>query len=83
MQYVKEPCGVSDNALIVEAGEMTKYIYHFLKTYKFAHITSGTTQPLITASSLKKIAVPTYDIEKQYLSDIAMMKQYLLHQMFI
>ena len=41
--------GVSDNALIVEAGEMTKYIYHFLKTYKFAHITSGTTQPLITA----------------------------------
>lgn len=102
VQYVKEPCGVSDNALIVEAGEMTKYIYHFLKTYKFAHITSGTTQPLITASSLKKIAVPTYDIErqtqivlclnilerkldieKQYLSDIAMMKQYLLHQMFI
>ena len=102
VQYVKESCGVSDNALIVEAGEMTKYIYHFLKTYKFAHITSGTTQPLITASSLKKIAVPTYDIErqtqivlclnilerkldieKQYLSDIAMMKQYLLHQMFI
>ena len=65
VQYVKEPCGVSDNALIVEAGEMTKYIYHFLKTYKFAHITSGTTQPLITASSLKKIAVPTYDIERQ------------------
>ena len=102
VQYVKESCGVSDNALIVEAGEMTKYIYHFLKTYKFAHITSGTTQPLITASSLKKIAVPTYDIErqtqivlclnilerkldieKQYLSDIAMKKQYLLHQMFI
>ena len=24
VQYVKEPCGVSDNALIVEAGEMTK-----------------------------------------------------------
>ena len=102
VQYVKEPCGVSDNALIVEAGEMTKYIYHFLKTYKFSHITSGTTQPMITASYLKKIAVPTYDIErqtqivlclnilerkldieKQYLSDIAMMKQYLLHQMFI
>ena len=102
VQYVNEPCGVSDNALIVEAGEMTKYIYHFLKTYNFARITSGTTQPLITASSLKKAAIPTYDIEsqtrivlclnglekkldiaKQYLSEIAVMKQYLLRQMFI
>lgn len=102
VQYVNEPCGVSDNALIVEAGEMTKYIYHFLKTYNFARITSGTTQPLITASSLKKVAIPTYDIEsqtrivlclnslekkldiaKQYLSEIAVMKQYLLRQMFI
>ena len=102
VQYVNEPCGVSDNVLIVEAGEMTKYIYHFLKTYNFARITSGTTQPLITASSLKKVAIPTYDIEsqtrivlclnslekkldiaKQYLSEIAVMKQYLLRQMFI
>ena len=102
VQYVNEPCGVSDNALIVEAGEMTKYIYHFLKTYNFTRITSGTTQPLITASSLKKAAIPTYEIEsqtrivlclnglekkldmaKQYLSDIAVMKQYLLRQMFI
>ena len=102
VQYVNEPCGVSDNALIVEAGEMTKYIYHFLKTYNFTRITSGTTQPLITASSLKKAAIPTYDIvsqtrivlclnglekkldmAKQYLSDIAVMKQYLLRQMFI
>ena len=102
VQYVNEPCGVSDNALIVEAGEMTKYIYHFLKTYIFARITSGTTQPLITASSLKKAAIPTYDIEsqtrivlclnglekkldiaKQYLSEIAVMKQYLLRQMFV
>ena len=102
VQYVNEPCGVSDNALIVEAGEMTKYIYHFLKTYNFARITSGTTQPLITASSLKKAAIPTYDIEsqtrivlclnglekkldiaKQYLSEIAVMKQYLLRQMFV
>ena len=102
VQYVNEPCGVSDNALIVEAGEMTKYIYHFLKTYNFARITSGTTQPLITASSLKKAAIPTYDFEsqtrivlclnglekkldiaKQYLSEIAVMKQYLLRQMFV
>ena len=102
VQFVNEPCGVSDNALIIEAGDMTKYIYHFLKTYNFARITSGTTQPLITASSLKKIAIPIYDIErqnrivlclnnlekkldteKQYLSNIVIMKQYLLRQMFI
>lgn len=102
VQFVNEPCGVSDNALIVEASDMTKYIYHFLKTYNFVRITSGTTQPLITASSLKKIAIPIFDtdrqtrivlclnnlekrheIEKQYLSEIEKMKQYLLRQMFI
>ncbi|WP_303153000.1 restriction endonuclease subunit S [uncultured Prevotella sp.] len=58
VQFVNEPCGVSDNALIIEAGDMTKYIYYFLKTYNFARITSGTTQPLITASSLKKLLFP-------------------------
>ena len=102
VQFVNEPCGVSDNALIIKAGDMTKYIYYFLKTYNFARITSGTTQPLITASSLKKIAVPIFDIErssnivrclsglekklnieKRYLLDMVMIKQYLLRQMFI
>ena len=102
VQFVNEPCGVSDNTLIIEAGNMTKYIYHFIKTYNFVRITSGTTQPLITASSLKKIDIPIFDtdrqnrivicinclekrlgIEKQYLSEIAIMKQYLLRQMFI
>ena len=102
VQFVNEPCGVSDNALIIEAGDMTKYIYYFLKTYNFARITSGTTQPLITASSLKKIAIPIFDIErssnivrclsglekklnieKRYLLDMVMIKQYLLRQMFI
>ena len=102
VQLINHPCGVSDNALIIKAGNATQYIYHFLKTYNFSRITSGTTQPLITASSLKKIAIPTFDIErqnrivhslnslemkldieKQYLSNMTIMKQYLLRQMFI
>lgn len=65
VQFINEPCGVSDNALIIEAGNMTKYIYHFFKTYNFVRITSGTTQPLITASSLKKIAIPIFDADRQ------------------
>ena len=102
VQLINHPCGVSDNALIIKAGDATQYIYHFLKTYNFSRITSGTTQPLITASSLKKITIPTFDIErqkrivrslnslemkldieKQYLSNMIIMKQYLLRQMFI
>lgn len=60
IQYVYEPCGVSDNTLIIDAGNFTKYIYFFLRTYDFSSITSGTTQPLITATSLKKVKIPIY-----------------------
>ena len=57
VQYINEPCGVTDNTLILQ-GDDVEYIYYFLSGFNFKKIISGTTQPLITASSLKAIDVP-------------------------
>ena len=51
-------CGISDNTIIINAGPLNKYVYYFLKSFDFTKITSGTTQPLITGSSIKKIDIP-------------------------
>ena len=53
-----EGCGISDNTIIINAGSRNRYVYYFLRTFDFAKITSGTTQPLITGSSLKEIEIP-------------------------
>lgn len=50
--------GITDNTLVVNAGDYSEYVYHYLSTYDFTRITSGTTQPLITGGSLKKISIP-------------------------
>lgn len=65
VQYVDGFCGVSDNTLIIRGKEHSRYIYHFLKTFNFSKITSGTTQPLITASSLKTILIPSFSSSEQ------------------
>lgn len=64
VQYVDEPCGVTDNTLILQ-GQDIAYIYYFLSGFNFKKIISGTTQPLITASSLKTIDVPVLDTHKK------------------
>lgn len=51
-------CGISDNTIIINAGSWNKYVYYYLKLFDFTRITSGTTQPLITGSSIKKIDIP-------------------------
>jgi type I restriction enzyme S subunit len=61
VQYVTTPCGISDNTLIIDAGEENRFIYYYLNGYNFSHIISGTTQPLITASSVKKIKIPVIE----------------------
>lgn len=61
VQYVTTPCGISDNTLIIDAGEENRFIYYYLDGYNFSHIISGTTQPLITASSVKKIEIPVIE----------------------
>ena len=65
MQYVNGDCGVSDNTLIIRGKGHCRYLYHFLKTFNFSKITSGTTQPLITASALKSIMIPSFCQSKQ------------------
>ena len=79
VQYVTIPCGISDNTLIIDAGENNRFIYYYLNDYNFSHITSGTTQPLITASSVKKIAVPI--IEKQRKKKIIAMMNAIEHKL--
>ena len=60
-------CGITDNTLIIDSGELNRYIYFFLKTFDFQKITSGTTQPLITGGSLKRISVPILPATKRSL----------------
>ena len=64
VQYINEPCGVTDNTLILQ-GDDVEYIYYFLSGFNFKKIISGTTQPLITASSLKAIDVPILNGHKK------------------
>ena len=65
VQLVNIPCGVSDNTIIIRCGVKAKYIYYYLKNYNFKRITSGTTQPLITASDVKRIQIPLMPEEKE------------------
>ena len=60
-------CGITDNTLIIDSGELNRYVYFFLKTFDFQKITSGTTQPLITGGSLKRISVPILPATKRSL----------------
>ena len=58
-------CGITDNTLIVNSGELNHYVYFYLKSFDFQKITSGTTQPLITGSSLKAINVPVLPFQER------------------
>ena len=58
-------CGITDNTLIVNSGDLNQYVYFFLKSFDFQKITSGTTQPLITGSSLKSINVPVLPFQER------------------
>lgn len=61
VQFVNIPCGVSDNTIVIRCGSKAKYVYYYLQNYNFERITSGTTQPLITAKDVKHIDVPIID----------------------
>lgn len=58
-------CGITDNTLIVNSGELNQYVYFYLKSFDFQKITSGTTQPLITGSSLKAINIPVLPFQER------------------
>lgn len=61
VQFVNIPCGVSDNTIVIRCGSKAKYVYYYLQNYNFERITSGTTQPLITAKDVKHIDIPIID----------------------
>ena len=64
VQFVNIPCGVSDNTIVIRCGSKAKYVYYYLQNYNFERITSGTTQPLITAKDVKHIDIPIIDSAK-------------------
>ena len=45
--------------------ELNHYVYFYLKSFDFQKITSGTTQPLITGSSLKAINIPVLPFQER------------------
>lgn len=53
------------NTLVIRCGTKAKYVYYYLKRYNFKRITSGTTQPLITASDVRRIRIPLISEEKE------------------
>ena len=57
LQVTKFPCGVTDNALVINAKEWNDYIYYFLQYYNLNRLVFGSGQPLITGGMLKKIKV--------------------------
>ena len=57
IQIVNEPCGVTDNALVLNAHTWNHYIYYYLQQYNLNRLVFGSGQPLITGGMLKKIKI--------------------------
>ena len=54
LQVANSPCGVTDNALVINAHEWNAYIYYYLQYYNLNRLVFGSGQPLITGGMLKK-----------------------------
>ena len=57
LQVANSPCGVTDNALVINAHEWNAYIYYYLQYYNLNRLVFGSGQPLITGGMLKKIKI--------------------------
>jgi type I restriction enzyme S subunit len=57
VQKINYPCWVSDNSLVIKADNY-EFVYHMLSSIDFSVYNVGSTQPLITQSSIKEILVP-------------------------
>ena len=57
LQFANSPCGVTDNALVINAHEWNTYIYYYLQYYNLNRLVFGSGQPLITGGMLKKIKI--------------------------
>ena len=59
LQLVDIPCGVTDNALVVDAKSWNKYVFFYLQHFNLNKLVFGSGQPLITGGMLKKIKIWT------------------------
>ena len=57
LQIVNEPCGVTDNTLVLNGKDWNHYIYYYLQHYNLNKLVFGSGQPLITGGMLKKIRI--------------------------
>ena len=57
LQLVDIPCGVTDNALVVDAKSWNKYVFYYLQHFNLNKLVFGSGQPLITGGMLKKIKI--------------------------
>lgn len=67
VQFVKEPCWVTDNTIICTPKNNTniRYIYYLLQSLDINSMKIGSSQPLITSSILNDINVIEHSAEKQ------------------
>jgi len=56
VQKIEYPCWMSDNALVIKS-EYYEYVYRILSSIDFSSLNVGSTQPLVTQTSLKSIDV--------------------------
>ena len=57
LQLVDIPCGVTDNALVIDAKSWNKYVFYYLQHFNLNKLVFGSGQPLITGGMLKKIKI--------------------------
>ena len=66
LQIINEPCGITDNTLIIKSKEVdAQYLYFFLQHFNLNRLIFGSGQPLITGGMLKKVKVSLGTVQEQ------------------
>ena len=66
LQIINEPCGITDNTLIIKFKEVdAQYLYFFLQHFNLNRLIFGSGQPLITGGMLKKVKVSLGTVQEQ------------------
>ena len=66
LQIINEPCGITDNTLIIKLKEVdAQYLYFFLQHFNLNRLIFGSGQPLITGGMLKKVKVSLGTVQEQ------------------
>ena len=66
LQIINEPCGITDNTLIIKSKEVDAlYLYFFLQHFNLNRLIFGSGQPLITGGMLKKVKVSLGTVQEQ------------------